>query len=350
MDDLFQRANKYSMLKDDIRAATQQVLVVGQAARSDATRNFKPSNQQGPPNREQGERRPPITPTPLTLTYEKLLPMICELPDFRWPWPIKSNHMERDHNKRCAYHKDHGHTIETCRTFHYLVEDLLKAGHLKQYVRTTSKSGESSHGHGPRAPIAPVKAIINYIHRGPLNDEYNSRRKKQRLLQAATVQEHVSSIRPRLARGSVHSIDRAIVFSPIDPTRVLQPHRDALILTMGIGDFDVKRILVDSGSSADLLQVSVVKQMGFIPSSLENLGRILSGFNGASTTSLGDIILPIQAGQVTLNVLFSVVKDLSPFNAILRRTWLHSMKAIPSTYHQMVSFITQDGQVDLYGS
>ena len=85
MDDLFQRANKYSMLKDDIRAATQQVLVVGQAARSDATRNFKPSNQQGPPNREQGERRPPITPTPLTLTYEKLLPMICELPDFRWP-------------------------------------------------------------------------------------------------------------------------------------------------------------------------------------------------------------------------------------------------------------------------
>ena len=47
---------------------------------------------------------------------------------------------------------------------------------------------------------------------------------------------------------------------------------------------------------------------------------------------------------------FSVVEDLSPFNAILGRTWLHSMKAIPSTYHQVVSFITQNGQVDLYGS
>ena len=45
-----------------------------------------------------------------------------------------------------------------------------------------------------------------------------------------------------------------------------------------------------------------------------------------------------------------MVKDLSPFNAILGRTWLHSMKVIPSTYHQMVSFITQDEQVDLYGS
>lgn len=82
----------------------------------------------------------------------------------------------------------------------------------------------------------------------------------------------------------------------------------------------MKMILVDPGSSVDLLQVSLVKQMGFIPSSLENPGRILFGFNGASTTSLGDIILPIQAGPVTLNVLFFVVEDLSPFNVILGHT------------------------------
>lgn len=43
-----------------------------------------------------------------------------------------------------------------------------------------------------------------------------------------------------------------------------------------------------------------------------------------------------------------MVKDLSPFNAIFGCAWLHSMKAIPSTYHQMVSFITKNGQIDLY--
>ena len=112
----------------------------------------------------------------------------------------------------------------------------------------------------------------------------------------------------------------------------------------------MKRILVDPGSSVDLLQVSVIKQMGFIPSSLENPGRTLSGFNGSSTTSLGDVTLPVQARLIILNVLFYVIEDLSPFNAILGRTWLHGMKVIPSTYHQMVSFITQDGQIDLYGS
>ena len=55
MDDLFRRANKYSMLEDDVRATTQQVLVAGQAARNDTIRNFKSSSQQGPSNRGQVE-------------------------------------------------------------------------------------------------------------------------------------------------------------------------------------------------------------------------------------------------------------------------------------------------------
>ena len=87
-----------------------------------------------------------------------------------------------------------------------------------------------------------------------------------------------------------------------------------------MGDFDVRRILIDPGSSADLLQASVIIQMGRDLSGLENPGRILSGFNGAATTSLGDVVLPVQASPVTLSVQFSVVQDLSPFNAILGRT------------------------------
>ncbi|RVW64169.1 Retrovirus-related Pol polyprotein from transposon 17.6 [Vitis vinifera] len=117
-----------------------------------------------------------------------------------------------------------------------------------------------------------------------------------------------------------------------------------------MGDFDVRRILIDPGSSTDLLQASVINHMGLELSGLENLGKILSRFNGAATTSLGDIVLPVQAGPVTLNVQFSVVEDLSPFNAILGCMWLHYMKVILSTYHQMVSFLTEDGQIDQYGS
>ncbi|RVX12418.1 hypothetical protein CK203_011745 [Vitis vinifera] len=283
MDDLFRRANKYSMLEDDVRAATQQVLVAGRASRDNADRHAKPPDRPKPVDRRQdGPSRPNRPPTtPLSVSYEKLLPMIQGLSDFRWPRPLETDPSIRDRSKKCAFHKDHGHTTETCRSLQYLVERLIKAGHLKQYLRSDTGGRDVSQHHNseaPRAPVAP-KAVINYINGGPSDEEYDSRR-----------------------------------------------------------------------SSADLVQASVIGHMGHSLAGLENPGRILSGFNGSSTTSLGDIILPVRAGPVTLNVQFSVVQELSPFNIILGRTWLHYMKAIPSTYHQMVSFLTNEGQTDLYGS
>ncbi|RVW77300.1 hypothetical protein CK203_050122 [Vitis vinifera] len=355
MDDLFRCVNKYSMLEDDVRAATQQVLVAGQASRSGTERSAKPSDRPRPSDRRQeGPSRPERPPlTPLSISYEKLLPMIQGLSDFRWPRPLKADPSKRDHSKKCDFHKEHGHTTEECRCLHYLVERLIKAGHLKQYLRSYAEGRNTSQNHNsgaPRAPAAP-KAVINYINGGPSDEEYDSKRKRQKLLRAALVRERINSIRPGLTGGGgPRPIDGTIIFPPVDPTRTLQPHRDALILSLEIGDFDLRRILVDSGSSADLVQASVVSHMGHSLTNLENPGRILSRFNGSSTTSLGDIVLPVQAGPVTLNVQFSVVQDLSPFNVILGRTWLHYMKAIPSTYHQMVSFLTKDGQIDLFGS
>ena len=342
------------MLEDDVRAATQQVMVAGQTARGGTERNTKLPDRPRPSDRRQeGPSHPERSPfTPLSISYEKLLPMIQGLSDFKWPRPIGTDPSTRDRSKRCVFHKDHGHTTETCRSLQYLIERLIKAGHLKQYLRSDTRGRDASQHHNPGAPRAPAapKAVINYINRGPSDEEYDSKRKRQKLLQTASIRERINSIRSELTGEGPRPIDGTIIFSPVDSTRTLQPHQDALILSLEIGDFDVRRILVDPGSSADLMQASVVDHMGHSLASLENPGRILSGFNGSSTTSLRDIILPVQAGPVTLNVQFSVVQDLSPFNVILGRTWLHYMKVIPSTYHQMVSFLTNEGQIDLYGS
>ncbi|RVX09469.1 Transposon Ty3-I Gag-Pol polyprotein [Vitis vinifera] len=293
MDDLFRRANKYSMLEDDVRAATQQVWL--------------------PDGHLEG------------------------LSDFKWPRPIRTDPSTRDRSRRCVFHKDHGHTTETCQAFQYLVERLIKAGHLKQYLRSDNGGRDASQHHNPGVPRAPAapKAVINYINGGPSDEEYDFMRKRQKLLQATSIRERINSIRPGLTGGGPRPIDGTIIFPPVDPNRTLQPHCDALILSLEIGDFDVRRILVDPGSSADLVQASVVGHMGHTLTGLENPGRILSGFNRSSTTSLGDIVLSVQADPVTLNVQFSVVQELSPFNVILGCTWLHYMKAIPSTYHQM---------------
>ncbi|RVW19399.1 hypothetical protein CK203_117079 [Vitis vinifera] len=112
----------------------------------------------------------------------------------------------------------------------------------------------------------------------------------------------------------------------------------------------MRRLLVDPGSSVDLFKMSAYKKMSYSPSALENLRCLLSRFNGATMTSLSDVVLPVQVGPVTLNIQFLMVDDLSPYNPIMRRAWLRKMKVIPSTYHQMVSYLMEKGQVDLLGS
>ncbi|KAL6310876.1 hypothetical protein AAG906_018020 [Vitis piasezkii] len=117
----------------------------------------------------------------------------------------------------------------------------------------------------------------------------------------------------------------------------------------------MKRILVDPGSLVDLLQMSAYRQMGYLPYALENPGLFCiliseTPIGHESITSLSDVVLPIQANQVTLSMRFSMVDNFSSYNAIMGCAWLHKMKVIPSTYHQMVSYLTEAKQVDLLGS
>ena len=112
---------------------------------------------------------------------------------------------------------------------------------------------------------------------------------------------------------------------------------------MCINSFDVHRVLVDPGSAADLLHLPAFKQMRVPLDHLSSAGRVLSGFNGATTLTVGDIAFPVRAGLVTQQVLFSVVEDLGSYNAILGRAWLQDMKVVPSTYHQTINYLTASG-------
>ncbi|XP_010661206.1 uncharacterized protein LOC104881735 [Vitis vinifera] len=146
MDDLFWHASKYSMLEDDVRAATQQILVAGQASRSGAERSAKLQDRPRPSGQRQEEQSCPEKPplTSLSISYEKLLPMIQDMSNFRWPELLRADPSNWDHSKKCAYHKEHGHTTETCRSLHYLVEKLIRAGHLKQYLRSDARGRDAS--------------------------------------------------------------------------------------------------------------------------------------------------------------------------------------------------------------
>ena len=77
------------------------------------------------------------------------------------------------------------------------------------------------------------------------------------------------------------------------------PHYDTLVLTLYISGFDVHRVSVDPGKATNLLQLPAFNHMRFSLGMLNLVGQILSGFDGATTVTLGDVTLPVRADLVT---------------------------------------------------
>ena len=261
---------------------------------------------------------------------------------------------QRSKSLRCDCHRDHGHEINQCQSLKFLVERLIQAGHLRRYLRESTRGAtvaptadraiaEIEHAPEPRP-------TINFILGGPADNQYQSKKQRRRMIQEALIRSKVNVISNWGDVPAVLPIDDPISFPPINPTQVITPHYDALVLTVCINSFDVHRVLIDPGSADDLLHLPAFKKMRVPIDHLHSAGRVLSGFNGATTLSIGDVTFSVKAGLVTHQVLFSVVEDLGPYKAILGRAWLHAMKAIPSIYHQTISYLTESGQVDLQGS
>ena len=56
-------------------------------------------------------------------------------------------------------------------------------------------------------------------------------------------------------------LDRSLVmgFSDEDKIGTIQPHDDALVIILRIGGYDVKRVMVDQGSAAEIMYPALFK-------------------------------------------------------------------------------------------
>jgi len=136
-----------------------------------------------------------------------------------------------------------------------------------------------------------------------------------------------------------------ITFSTDDAEGVHAPHNEPLLVVLGIGEYDVTKILIDTGSYVDLIFRGTLQKMRVDLDDIKASSRTLTGFNGSSETILGTIRLPVRACGVTRTVKFAVVSTKAPHHAILGTPWLYSMQAVPSTYHQCVKFPGTDGRI-----
>ena len=60
-------------------------------------------------------------------------------------------------------------------------------------------------------------------------------------------------------------------------------------------------------------------------------------------------MLPLKAGSVVINTKCHVLDLDFPYNILLGRPWIHTLKVVPSTYHQCLKFPHQGREVTILG-
>ena len=76
-------------------------------------------------------------------------------------------------------------------------------------------------------------------------------------------------------------------FSNKDKVRTIQPHDDALVITLRIRGYDVRRVLVDQGSAMEVMYPDLYKGLNLKPEDLTAYDSPLVSFEGKIITPRG---------------------------------------------------------------
>ena len=108
-------------------------------------------------------------------------------------------------------------------------------------------------------------------------------------------------------------------FSNEDKIETIQPHDDTLVITLRIGGYDVKRVMVDQGSVTEIMYLDLYKGLNLRTEDRTLYSSPLVSFKGKIIILKGQIRLPMQTGSVVVEVDFIIVDVYSPYTAIVAR-------------------------------
>ena len=177
--------------------------------------------------------------------------------------------------KYCRYHRNHGHTTEDCKALQDKIEELVRAGHFRRFVRREDYSSRSHHpprpdhrrpprdschdkhphqpaNHDPqpaRTDVTladpPLRGTINTIFGGFASGGSTSSARKRHLHHIQSI-NHITHYHHRCRMPPITFTDDN--FHGLD-----HQQDDPMVITVEIENYAVKKVLVDQGSSVDIL-------------------------------------------------------------------------------------------------
>uniref|UniRef100_A0A2N9FQE6 Integrase catalytic domain-containing protein n=1 Tax=Fagus sylvatica TaxID=28930 RepID=A0A2N9FQE6_FAGSY len=200
--------------------------------------------------------------TPLNAPVDHIFMQIRNDPALKWPGKLLTDPDKRPRDKYCRFHRDHGHNTEDCYDLKRQIEELIKQGKLQRFIEKGQREGRPKGARQQRPPgEAPPRPPLGEIH----------------------------VITGGMAAGGT---------SQEDACKVFHPHDDALVVTMEIAGYSTRRVLIDNGSSADIIYLTAFQQMKIDKDQLQPIETPLVGFAGTSIYPLGMVTLQIIAGEM----------------------------------------------------
>ncbi|XP_019260679.1 PREDICTED: uncharacterized protein LOC109238648 [Nicotiana attenuata] len=257
----------------------------------------------------------------------------------QFPKPMRSDPSQREPNLWCEYHGTNSHRTGDYRLLREKVATLLKNGHLREFFSDRAKNncGRNRDDAEPsNEEEDPPLFTINMIFRENKVNRVTFSTAKKTKVSVTHCKRHWEVVKDD------------ITFTEEGVDGLLLPHNDALVISINVLDFRIKRVFVNPRSSANIIQWRVLweaKLTGrIIPAT-----KLLVGFNLASVTTREEILMPTNVEGVMKTTLFEVVDGDMGYNIILGKPWLHEMKVVPSTHYQLLKFPNPEGVKQIRG-
>ena len=162
---------------------------------------------------------------------------------------------------------------EQCRVLKDHLGELVKVGHLKEFVLEPGNRGPGLGAQQRGNPVSPPLWIIEVIHAVP-------RSKNAVGTKVSTVASTGDFSKDQPPTKRMKGQLEPITLDDEDLEGMTQPHNDALMIAAQISGFLVKKVMIDQGSGADVMYPDLFKGLGLKNQDLAKYDSPLVSFDG----------------------------------------------------------------------